>query len=152
MSKQYKLYEGFPTYKEVLKVYNDTVEKIKNITTIEQAKEYQNKNMITVEINGLLINDYVKNGGTDAEIEWIRYEEINQLAYVYCEMVNGKVDHIRFDVHCEWSDMEFIDSVTSLTQEQYYNEIEEHLKLFCNSEYKCIGYDTEELPELKFIS
>ncbi|MDD4779201.1 MAG: hypothetical protein PHT02_01165 [Tissierellia bacterium] len=150
--KQYKIYEGFPTYKEVLTTYNELMEKVKNITTIEQAKQYQNKYGITVEINGILISEYIMNGGTDAEIEWIRYEEVYELSYVYCRINNGEVNDISFDVYCEWSTCEFIDSAYALTQEQYYQAIENHFRLYNNSEYKVVGYDTEELPDIKFVA
>jgi len=152
MNNNYKLYKDFSTYKQVLTAYNELMNKIKDIITIEQAKEYQNKYWITVEINGMLIDEYVKNGGTDAEIEWIRYEEFDQLAYVYCKIKDGKVYNVSFDVYCEWGTTEFIDSACKLTQESYYNNIEGYLKLYSNDEYEVIGYDTEELPDIKFIA
>lgn len=151
MNNAYKIIKGFPTYKEVLTAYNELMEKIRNITTIEQALEYQNNNMITVEINGMSIREYIKNGSTNTEIEWIRYEEINYLAYIYCWIENEKVSRINFDVYCDWSESEFLDHVSSLTQEQYYQAVEKHIKLFKDSKYEVIGYDTEELPEIKFV-
>lgn len=149
----YKQYKGFPTYREVLKVYTELVESVRNITTIEQALEYQNKSKYDgdiVEINGVPVNEYIKEGGTNEEIEWIRYEYFDCLWYIYCYIKENKVDYISFDVYCEWSDTEFIDSAISLTQEEYYKAIEEHLLIFPTSDVKCIGYDKADLRKIEF--
>ena len=103
-----------------------------------------------MEIDGDGIDNYIKSGGANEEIQWIRYEEINQLAYVYCMIGDRKVTDIRFDVYCEWSEDEFIDNVNALTQAEYYNKIEEYIKFFNNQDFKVIG-EEEELTDLKFV-
>lgn len=88
----------FPTYEEVVKDYNDFAKKINGITTVEQAKDFQEKYKIYVEVNGELINDFISSGGTNELIEWIRYEQYKSLSYIYAFISNGSITHILFDV------------------------------------------------------
>ena len=133
-------YGDFPTIEEIKRDYNELMEIIKDVRTIEQAEEIEKMGFI-VEINGLPIDEYV-NGmrmfdgtrnnvrGTNEEIEWIRYECYGCLSYIY-DRFDGKP---MFDVWCEYCFDEFIRDITidELTEELYEKEKTEINKLFTN--------------------
>lgn len=124
MSKQYN---DYPTMEEIKKDYNELMEIIKNVRTIEQAREIQTTHGLFVEINGLSIDEFVNgtktffgrgnNRGTDKDIKWIRYENYGCLSYIY-DSFNGKP---MFDVYSNYVDSEFIRDITinELTEELY---------------------------------
>ena len=114
----------FPTYEEVIKDYNDFVKKINGITTIEQAKDFQEKYNICIEVNGELINDFILSGGTNKLIEWIRYEQYKSLSYIYAFITNGSIDHIIFDVETKDIDdtLTIVDGTTIDSLEKTYYE------------------------------
>lgn len=84
-----------PSLDELRREYEHFIEITKDIRTVEQAKEFQEKNHIPVEINGVSINEYLSEGGsynegkTDENIEWIRYEYCDHLWYLY-DRFDGK--------------------------------------------------------------
>ena len=128
MNRTDDMYSDFPNLEEIKRDYTELMEIIKDVRTIEQAREIENKEKLTVEINGLSIDEYVdgmrlidgtriKYRGTDKDIEWIRYEAYGCLAYIY-DRFNGKP---MFDVWCNVGDCEFITDITidDLTEENY---------------------------------
>ena len=151
MSKEYKIYEGYPTFKEIKKQFNDFISVAKDITTIEQAQEYRKTNRTIVEINGDSIDNYIKDNGINSDIEWIRYEEYSDLAYIYCEIRNGKVDHVRLDIYSEWLEAEFItDVIDILSQDKYYKELQRSVDRWGN-ECKQIGIDNEDIEPISLV-
>lgn len=128
MNRTDDMYEDFPTIEEIKRDYAELMKIARNVRTIEQAIETEKKEKVTIEINGLLIDEYV-NGmkhsdgtisdykGTNEEIEWIRYESYGCLAYVY-DRFDGKP---MFDVWCNAGECEFITDITidELTEENY---------------------------------
>lgn len=124
-------YGDFPTIEEIKRDYNELMEIIKDVKTIEQAKQLE-KDFTIIEINGMSIGEFLTpdNNGyvcTDKDIEWIRYEVYGCLSYIYQRFDNGK---IWFDV---WSDFlydEFIRDITidKLTEDLYNKEKEYAIK------------------------
>lgn len=128
MNRLDDMYGDFPTIEEIKRDYAELMEVAKNVRTIEQAIEVEKKEKVTIEINGLLIDEYVngmklydgtrtKDRGTNENIEWIRYEAYGCLAYVY-DRFDGKP---MFDVWCNYGEYEFITDITidELTEENY---------------------------------
>lgn len=104
-------HNDFPTMEEIKRDYNELMEIIKDIRTIEQAKELE-KDGFTIEINGAIISEYMD--GND-NIEWIRYDGYGYLSYIY-DRFDGKP---MFDVYSNYLDDEFIRDITidELTEE-----------------------------------
>lgn len=125
-------YDEFPTMEEIKRDYNELMEIIKGVKTIEQAKEMENKGFV-VEINGVSIEEYINGEGynegkTDENIEWIRYESYGCLSYIY-DRFDGKP---MFDVFCDYSYDEFIRdiSIDKLTEELYEKEMKHTIERF----------------------
>lgn len=123
-------YGDFPTMEEIKRDYNELMDIIKDVRTIEQAREMENKGFF-VEINGVSIDEYVNGDGInegkiDDNIEWIRYEVYGCLSYIY-DRLDGK---IWFDVWSEYCQYEFITDITidKLTEELYEKAKEKALK------------------------
>ncbi len=122
----------FPTMEEIKRDYNELMEIIKDVRTIEQAREIENRGFI-VEINGVTIDEYVNDGGflndgkTDDNIEWIRYENYGCLSYIY-DRFDGKPMFDVFSVYCY---DEFIRDITidELTEDLYEKEKTAALKM-----------------------
>lgn len=129
-------YGDFPTLDEIKRDYRELMDIIKDVRTIEQAREVEANYGISVEINGVSIDEFVNglktvNGrsgsrGTNADIEWIRYEAFGCLSYVY-DRFDSKPT---FDV---WGNAAYCEFVTDihiddLTPENYAvwvnNEVE----------------------------
>lgn len=113
-------YGDFPTMEEIKRDYNELMEIIKDVKTIEQAKVLEKD--FTIEINGMSIEEFLmpdSNGYvcTDKDIEWIRYEVYGCLSYIY-QRLDGK---IWFDVWSNYCYYEFITDITIdvLTEELY---------------------------------
>ena len=124
-------YGEFPTMEEIKRDYNELMGIIKDIKTIEQAKQLEKD--FTIEINGMSIEEFLmpdSNGYvcTGKDIEWIRYEVYGCLSYVYQRLDNGK---IWFDVWCDYCYDEFIRDITidKLTEELYETAKVEVLKM-----------------------
>lgn len=126
LEKCFGFERDFPSYEEIKRDHNELLEIIKDVKTIEQAKEIAEKHGLIVEINGLPIDEF-ENGlktihgrtdlhGTDTDIEWIRYEYYGCLSYVY-DRSDGKPV---FDIYCKDGSM-FVDScrMEDLTEEKY---------------------------------
>ena len=111
-----KIYNSFPTMEQIKSDYYELLELIKDIKTIEQAQEFEQKTRMEIEINGWLINEYVERGGTNEGIEWIRYDNFGCLDYIYNHLYNK---YIMFDVYSEFCDYDFIEDITidKLTEE-----------------------------------
>ena len=116
-------YGTFPTIEEIKRDYNELMEIIKDVRTIEQAKQLDGE--LTIEINGMSIDDFLEpdsNGYvcTDKDIEWIRYEVYGCLSYIY-DRFDGRP---MFDVWSNYCDDEFIRDITidKLTKEFYEKE------------------------------
>lgn len=127
---EYK-YGDFPTMEEIKRDYNELLEIIKDVRTIEQVREMENKGFI-VEINGVAIDEYINGEGynegkTDENIEWIRYENYGCLSYIY-DRFDGKP---MFDVWSAYCYDEFIRDITidELTEELYEKEKSAALKM-----------------------
>ena len=123
-------YGDFPTMEEIKRDYDELMEIIKDIKTIEQAKALDESKEFTIEINGMSIGEFLtpdSNGYvcTDKDIEWIRYEVYGCLSYIY-QSNDGK---IWFDVWSEYCQYEFITDITidKLTEELYEKEKAEAL-------------------------
>ena len=97
-----------PTLETIKNTYNELVEIMKDVKTIDQCKEIEQKYRLTIEINGDFIENYVKNGGTNEDIEWIRVEHYKCIDYIYF-FNNGP---IYFDVWTDDFDTEFICDTT----------------------------------------
>lgn len=113
-------YGYYPTMEEIKRDYNELMEIIKDVKTIEQAIEIRDTYKIWVEINGVSIDEYVnRKKGTNEDIEWIRYENYGCLSYIY-DWFNGKPI---FDVWSNGLEYEFITDITidNLTEELYKN-------------------------------
>lgn len=118
-------YGDFPTMEEIKRDYNELMEIIKDVKTIEQVKQLDEEKKFTIEINGMSIGEFLtpdSNGYvcTDKDIEWIRYETYGCLSYIY-DRFDGKP---MFDV---WSNLlydEFIRDITidRLTEDLYNKE------------------------------
>lgn len=113
-------YGNFPTINEIKRDYNELVEIIKDIRTIEQVKQLEKE--FTIEINGMSIEEFLQPDSkgyicTDKDIEWIRYEVYGCLSYIY-DRFDGKP---MFDVWSDYCDDEFIRDITidKLTEEFY---------------------------------
>lgn len=124
-------YGDFPTIEEIKRDYNELMEIIKDVKTIEQAKQLE-KDFTIIEINGMSIGEFLTpdNNGyvcTDKDIEWIRYEVYGCLSYIY-DRFDGKP---MFDVFSEFCQYEFITDITidKLTEELYKKEKARVLKI-----------------------
>lgn len=108
-------YGNFPTMEEIKRDYDLLMDIIKDVRTVEQAREMEKKGF-TIEINGVSIDEYVK-GMHNEEIEWIRYETFGCLSYIY-DRFDGKP---MFDVFSNYLFTEFIYDITidKLTEELY---------------------------------
>ena len=121
---KYYQYGDFPTMEEIKQDYAELMEIIKDVRTIEQARELE-KQGFTIEINGMSIDEFVAVDGngyvcTDKDIEWIRYDVYGCLSYIY-DRFDGQP---MFDVWCDYYFDEFIHDITieQLTEELYEME------------------------------
>ena len=114
-----KLEQGFPTMEEIKRDYNELMELIKNIETIEQLKELDK--FLDITINDDSIEKFSKYYSFN-DIEFIRYEWYGCLSYIY-QRANGE---IWFDVWSDYCGYEFIQDITidKLTEELYEKSIE----------------------------
>lgn len=126
-------YGDFPDLKDIEADYNELMDIVKDVKTIEQAKELEEKGFI-VEINGVSIKEYVEDGGflnegkTNENIEWIRYERYGCLDCIY---VYTDGSSTMFSVWSEAYEIDFIDSATIKDVETIYKvSIENILKKF----------------------
>lgn len=106
----------FPRLENIIDTYKRLMDIIADIRTVKQAKAVEYL-FTEIEINGVNINEFIRNGGTDTEIEWIRYDNFGCLQYIY-DRFDGKP---MFDVYCEYLEEEFIRDITvdNLTAELY---------------------------------
>ena len=125
--------DDFPTIEEIKKDYNELMEIIKDVRTIEQIKELDEQKKFTIEINGMSIGEFLEvdnDGyvGTDKDIEWVRYESYGCLSYIY-DRFNGKP---MFDVWCDYGYYDFITDITidELTEDLYENKKQQTLAKF----------------------
>lgn len=125
--KEASVFDGYPTLAQIREDYANLMELIKDIRTVEAAREYDKEHPSIVEINGVCVDEFVKNGGTDKDIEWIRYEAFGCLSYVY-DRFDGKP---LFDVWSDGSYDEFIRDIQidDLTEENYTKWVKEDLGL-----------------------
>lgn len=137
------MYGDYPTLEEIKRDYDELLEMVGNVTTIEQTQKIKDK--FTIEINGLSIDEFVNgmklcdgtrvnNRGTDKDIEWIRYEAYGCLSYIYFCIENGIIDNITFDVWSNKHGSEFItgSSIDNIMEnyDKYIEIIEEQWKGF----------------------
>lgn len=121
---KYYQYGDFPTMEEIRQDYAELMEIIKDVRTIEQARELEQQGF-TIEINGMSIDEFVAVDGdgyvcTDKDIEWIRYDIYGCLSYIY-DRFDGQP---MFDVWCDYYFDEFLHDITieQLTEELYETE------------------------------
>ena len=107
-----------PTLETIKETYNELAEIMKDAKTIEQCKEIEKKYRLTIEINGDFLENYVKNGGTNEDIEWIRVEHYKCIDYIYFHN-NGPV---YFDVWTDDLDTEFISDTTIKKLDEDYEK------------------------------
>ena len=117
-------YGDFPTMEEIKQDYAELMEIIKDVRTIEQARELEKQGFI-IEINGMSIDEFVAVDGngyvcTDKDIEWIRYDVYGCLSYIYDRFDGNPM----FDVWCDYYFDEFLHDITieQLTEELYETE------------------------------
>ena len=130
-------YGDFPTLEEIKRDYYELMDIIKGVKTIDQAREIEEKHGIPVEINGVSIDEFVNglktiNGradgrGTDANIQWIRYEAYGCLSYVYDWFGAAPT----FDVWSNAADNDFVTDIHfyDLTPANYAQWVSEAAKL-----------------------
>lgn len=120
----------FPTLEEVKKDYEELMEIIKDIRTIEQVRSLDMPYKFTIEVNGMSIDEFVKGNGSNSDIEWLRYEAYGCLAYIY-DRFDGKPV---FDIYSKQGDCEFITDITidKLTPELYAKEKEALITILGN--------------------
>ena len=87
----------FPRLENIIDTYKRLMDIIADIRTVKQAKAVECL-FTEIEINGVNINEFIRNGGTDTEIEWIRYDNFGCLQYIY-DRFDGKP---MSDVYCEY--------------------------------------------------
>lgn len=128
LKKEALAVEGYPTIEEIRKDYASLMEKIEDVRTVEDVKEFCATYPWVVEINGDSVDEFLKSGGTDADIEWIRYETFGCLSYIY-DRFDGKP---MFDVFCSKRQDEFIHDITidKLTEENYKKWVQEDIECF----------------------
>ena len=125
-----KSYGDYPTLEQIKADYDELIHIVGNVTTIEQAKKLEEK--LTIEINGISIDEFVNgtklydgtradNRGTDADIEWIRYEAYGCLSLIYFYIKNGIIDDIVFNVWCNKWDVDFIQDTSIGNVEANYD-------------------------------
>lgn len=126
-------YGDFPTMKQIKRDYKNLMKLIKNVKTIEQAKELEKAKKFTIEINGMSIDEFTKISDdsyicTNKDIEWIRFESFGCLSYIYHYLDNKPM----FDVFCNFSFDEFIHDITidKLTNELYKSEKERTIRKY----------------------
>lgn len=100
-------FAGYPSLEKIKSDYNELMDKIKDVRTVDDAKRFSDENSIVVEINGVSIDDFLRDGGTDKDIDWIRYEEFGCLSYVY-DRFDGRP---MFDVSVDDDFYEFITDI-----------------------------------------
>lgn len=111
MIRTEKMYGDYPTLEEIKRDYSELVELVGNVTTIEQAENWNVKGKFTIEVNGEALDSFKKNGGQDEDIEWFRYETYGCLSYIYFYIKDGAVDDIIFDVWSNKRDDDFIQNI-----------------------------------------
>lgn len=123
VQKEASFFEGYPSLAKIKADYTELMEQIKDVRTVATAKDYAVKYPVMVEINGVSIDEFVRDGGTDRDIEWIRYETYGCLSYVY-DRFDGKP---MFDVAVNDGGYEFITDICidDLTEENYRNWVKE---------------------------
>ena len=121
MFRSEEMYGDFPTLEEIKRDYNELVEMVGNVTTIEQARKWNKRGKFTVEINGEFLEEFARICGDDKYIEWIRYEAYGCLSYIYFWIKDGKVTQIIFDVWSNALDYDFIENCRINTVEEKYN-------------------------------
>lgn len=119
-------FAGYPSLEKIKSDYKELMEMIKGVRTVEAAKAFSENSSIEVEINGVSIDRFLLDGGTDQNIEWIRYEEFGCLSYVY-DRFDGKP---MFDVSVDDDFYEFITDIRidDLTEENYKKWVNEDRK------------------------
>jgi len=121
MFRTENMYGDYPTLEEIKRDYSELVELVGNVTTIEQAENWNVKGKFTIEVNGEALDAFKADGGKDEDIEWFRYETYGCLSYVYVYIKNGSVDDILFDVWSNKKDCEFIQDTSISKVEANYN-------------------------------
>ena len=128
----------FPTIEDIKRDYNKLMDIIKDVRTVEQAMELEDKYNFVIEINGVRIDEYISDMESfygesinryeiDNMIEWIRYERFGCLEYIY-DRFDGKP---MFDVWNDiYADCGFIMDITidKLTTELYEKSKKEYLR------------------------
>ena len=120
-------YGNFPTLEEIKRDYNELIEIIKDIKTIEQIKALDKTKQFTIEINGMFVDEFIGHNLTNENIEWIRYESYGCLSYIYNRLDGAYM----FDVWSNYCDDEFIRDITidKLTEDFYENTMNEMIDI-----------------------
>lgn len=138
-----------PSLDTLKREYEQFIMATKDIRTIEQAQEFQEKYHIPVEINGVSIEEFLeqlKIGPTP--IQWIRYEYFDNLQYVY-DRFDGKP---MFDVYYGlYGDNVLVTDITidSLTKENYEKWLLDDIKDLAERELDRTGSIGYTMPDGK---
>lgn len=131
-----------PSLDELVREYEHFIEVTKDIRTVKQAKAFQEKYHIPVEINGVSISEFLEEleiGPTP--IEWIRYEFFGHLWYLY-DRFDGEP---QFDIYYgEYGDYLLAENVTiDNLKENYSNYLLDEIVTLAKNELNgngSIGY------------
>ena len=130
MKTSIKVYGDYPTIEEIKRDYFELMEIIKDVRTVEDAIKVEETKKLTIEINGMSIDEYKKvnnigprafiytdENGVEEGIEWIRYESYGCLSYIY-DRFDGKPS---FDIWSNKCDYDFVQDITidEITEEIY---------------------------------
>ena len=130
MKTSIRVYGDYPTIEEIKRDYFELMEIIKDVRTVEDAIKVEETKKLTLEINGMSIDEYKKinnigprafiytdENGVEEGIEWIRYESYGCLSYIY-DRFDGKPS---FDIWSNKCDYNFVQDITidEITEEIY---------------------------------
>lgn len=135
------IYGEFPSIEAIRHDYKLLKAVIHDIKTVQQVMDLMSETLLVAEINGMTPEEFVKEGGTDDSIEWIRYEQFGCLTYIYDNFDGNPV----FDVWSELYMDEFIFDITidKLTEELYNSAIKEITERYNQEETKMDNYSVE---------
>lgn len=109
--------KNYPSLEEIKKDYNNLMKIVSGVTTIEDVRKMIRLHRLRVEII---------ERGRNNDIVWIRLESsFGSLDHIYCNIKNGMINNVIFDVWSDELDDYFISNTTieDLTEENYQEYI-----------------------------
>ena len=123
-------YGDYPTLSEIVRDYQEIVEFAQYANTLEELHRIQEKHPdLTIGINDgdMFLDEFEYCGGTNADIECVRYEVYGCLQYIYFWFEDGKpTGTITFDV---WSELWHNVFVEDVSIENIQENYEQYIKL-----------------------